>query len=465
MAGVFRCGLWLSLLVSCSAATASARAASLVYVKAGNVFIADADGRNAHQVTRDGNLSTPNQSAYRSPTEADDGTIVAAKGGELWHLRQNGTPIDHFIPDTGGYPLAAAISPDGTKIAYNFSEITQCTIYAYSCGYFPQPGAAVTSATGRGADPGAIQESVQDGDWIGNSALVLQSASSNVDYEVLGQAARPWFAPAVNAIPGAAFNPFPTSFPYPEQPVVSRSGADLAVVMRPNASGGNPSSHDVLEIWKLNGAPPAQPTPLCAFTALDAGGFQRPTFTPDDASVVWSDQAGIEQTSIDPSQCQGEATFDLSDPSGAWIPGASAPSFGTAANHPGTSGGGNGGHPLSSGLRAAQTVKRAALLKTGLTARVSCSATCGYGLVIGASNATARKLKLTRKKHGAVVLGLKTGTDRRGSVSVTVKLSAKAGRALRALGPGTSLGLVLELQARVPAGKTVVHDYRLIVKP
>jgi hypothetical protein len=441
------------LLVLALAPASAAAATSLVYIQGGNVFIANADGSNPHQVTTDGSTANPGQTAYRSPTEANDGTIVAAKGGELIHMRQNGVVLSHFVPDTGGYPLAAAVSPDGAKIAYNFSSITQCVVYNYSCGYYPEPGSAVTSASGRGSDPGAIQSNEQDGQWIDNSTLVLQNDTSYVDYEVLGQTVQHWFVP--NGIAYAA------------QPVVSRSGAYLAVVSRPSSTGGNPSTSDLLQIYRMNGAPPIAPTLLCEFTPLNSGGFQRPDFAPDDSTIIWYDSAGEEATGIDPAACTGAATFSLSS-TGAAFPGATEASFGLAANNPPPlpttgPGSGSGGKKLAVSLGAVKSIKRTAILKAGLKAKLACSSACGYGVVIGAGNSVARKLKLTKKKHGSVVLGVKKGTAHNGKATVTVKLSGRARSALNKVRAGQKVVLIVEVQARAATGKTVIHDYRLTV--
>jgi hypothetical protein len=197
---------------------AGARAASLVYIQGGNVWLSDPDGGNPHQVTSDGTTSTPAQTAYRSPTEASNGTIFALKGGAIVHLAQNGTVIGGFAPDTGAYPLAAAVSPDATALAYNYSELTTCTIPPFSCGVQPQPGSDVTPAGGEASNPASIQEGEQDGQWIGNTALVLQNDSSYIDYEAIGSAAQHWWAPN-----GIAYN---------VQPVVSRDQKYLVSVLR-----------------------------------------------------------------------------------------------------------------------------------------------------------------------------------------------------------------------------------------
>src|SRR5687768_3913137 len=54
------------------AATASAD--SIVFVKDANVWVASPDGSNQRQLTRDGTADHP----YRSPSQADDGTVAAS---------------------------------------------------------------------------------------------------------------------------------------------------------------------------------------------------------------------------------------------------------------------------------------------------------------------------------------------------------------------------------------------------
>ena len=65
----------LAALVVALALPGVAAADSLVFVKAGNVWLANADGSNAYQVTLDGTAAHP----YASPSQADDGTIVAVR--------------------------------------------------------------------------------------------------------------------------------------------------------------------------------------------------------------------------------------------------------------------------------------------------------------------------------------------------------------------------------------------------
>jgi hypothetical protein len=430
---------------------AGARAASLVYIQGGNVWLSDPDGGNRHQVTSDGTTATPAQSAYRSPTEAGNGTIFALKGGTIVHLAQNGTVIDSFAPDTGAYPLAAAVSPDATTVAYNYSELTTCTIPPFSCGVQPQPGSDVTPAGGQASNPASIQEGEQDGQWIGNTALVLQDDSSYIDYQAIGGAAQHWWAPN-----GIAYN---------VQPVVSRDQKYLLSVLRPTSSGGNPSASDMLQIFQVNGFPPStdDPTLLCQLQALDAGGFQRPDIAPDDSGIVWYDNAGEEETAI-PAGCTGGATFTLSA-QGAFIPGATQASYGTAANAPAARPPTASSTSLSTAsLKFKRSITRAALLKHGVTTMLTCNAACTYAAVLGVDNNLARKLGLTKRGRQSVLLGDARGKLAAGHKAVTIKLSSRARQALRRSDLKT-LPLILGIAAKGTNGKRVDHTYRVTVSP
>ena len=114
-------------LVTSLVAASPALADSITYVKDHNVWIADPDGAKQHRVTNDGTADWP----YRSPSQADDGTIAAAHGTDIVRLRQNGAVLSKFDPpDTtdsagqhiGGHPVQVAVSPDGRMVAYTYYQ-------------------------------------------------------------------------------------------------------------------------------------------------------------------------------------------------------------------------------------------------------------------------------------------------------------------------------------------------------
>ena len=75
---------------------ALASADSIVYVKDANVWLASGDGGNQYQVTTDGTAEHP----YRSPSQADDGTIAVGHGTEILRMKQNGTVLNRLDPPT-----------------------------------------------------------------------------------------------------------------------------------------------------------------------------------------------------------------------------------------------------------------------------------------------------------------------------------------------------------------------------
>lgn len=62
---------------------------------------------------------------WHSPSQADDGTVVAAHGEEIVRLKQNGKEPSRFDPPAAptaygpfdGVPVGLTVSPDGSKVA------------------------------------------------------------------------------------------------------------------------------------------------------------------------------------------------------------------------------------------------------------------------------------------------------------------------------------------------------------
>ena len=112
--------------LAAAAVPAAAAADSLVYVKDGNVHVSAADGSAARQVTTDG--------GYESPSQADDGTVVAARQTRegdrtprrLHRMDRDGrllnAPVVTVPVDNSYYiaPLQPKVSPDGRYVAYHY---------------------------------------------------------------------------------------------------------------------------------------------------------------------------------------------------------------------------------------------------------------------------------------------------------------------------------------------------------
>jgi hypothetical protein len=86
----------LVLLLTCLvvlAFAASASASSIVYVKDGNVWLTSPDGATAYQVTSDG--------GYSSPSQSDDGTIVALQGKLMVRMDRSGHRLNEPVAGVG----------------------------------------------------------------------------------------------------------------------------------------------------------------------------------------------------------------------------------------------------------------------------------------------------------------------------------------------------------------------------
>ena len=107
----------LSLLAALALA-APASADSIVYTKGADVWVAEPDGSGERQVSRDGSAALP----YQSPSQADDGTIVAQRGTRFVRLDRNGAvlaTLNSVLTDkpagiSAVGPFDPQVSPDGT---------------------------------------------------------------------------------------------------------------------------------------------------------------------------------------------------------------------------------------------------------------------------------------------------------------------------------------------------------------
>src|SRR4051812_28028266 len=119
---------FLIALLLLIAVPAFAQADSIVYMKGGQVWIANPDGSGARQFT-------VNQFSWHSPSEADDGTVVVAggpaangfsdAGSDLYRFSGDGNQIGGAIPTPGDYGTASCpqIAPTGVRVSFDASKI------------------------------------------------------------------------------------------------------------------------------------------------------------------------------------------------------------------------------------------------------------------------------------------------------------------------------------------------------
>src|SRR4051794_34135179 len=315
----------LATLGLANASTASAD--SIVYVEDGDVFLINPDGTGNHQVTSSG--------TYWSPSQADDGTIVAVKDASpvdhLVRMNQAGQELSEFAPAVAASNASnrlddAAVSPDGTKVAYVTSwagdssctpsgnGLTNCYVFAVS----PSTGPANLGKEAFRREPS----------WINNSTVLLETDVRRMaTFTVGGSGSVGWFGRDNTTNPG------PGDSIYDGE--VSPAG-DKVVTTAWEANTAKGFATSVL-LWTTNGAPPAQPTPQCRINDAAGGKFNDPTFAPDGKSVAW-EEGDLNRTNA-PGPQEGIWEIDSDVPAtpcaqlqgGLLVPGGQEPDWGPAA--------------------------------------------------------------------------------------------------------------------------------------
>lgn len=407
-----------------------ARAASIVYIKGGNVWLANPDGTGEYQVTLDGTSAQP----YRSPSQADDGTIVAQRFSRLFRMKQNGEwlnePISTSAP--GGGPLSPAVSPNGALVAFDYITVTprppsqgggfiQEVIYSHSNRFTPREE----------IDPAGLH--FNDPSWIGDGRTML-FYGTQVWTEPVGQGDETeWFADTdfMNLWDG-------------------ETAGDVVVAVRGD-------SREYLQFYRR--ADPSfstDPTQVCYFEQ-PAGEFRDPTLAPGGTAVAWEENDGINASDLPGGGCAGANPRLI-------IPGGSQPDFGPANVTPGPRAVccKPPPPPPPEGLTLSATVKRqvrlAALLR-GLRVRFRCSRACGVVAQLKVARRPARRYGLPR------TLGRGTGGTAAGAErTLVVKLSRRAKQRLRKARRLRRLALTLELQAGGGGSPLVTTRRTLIVR-
>ncbi len=274
--------------LSASAATGGG---TITYVKGNNVWVAAADGSRPRQVTTGGTSASP----WRSPTESDDGHIVAGRGRLIYRMDQWGTVLDVLDPPDlassagemlGGAPAHLAVSPDGTKIAYTYEKYSCPRGLACRIRYVT----AFTSATAM-TDPDRWGVTFYDNPaWITNSRVSVNAdLIDNINLFDLGRGLTFWFDE--------------DDYTTDDQPLfdfeVARH-ASYATAIRNTGDDAHAVFYRVSGNYANGGRPPI-PAGLCATTP--ARGITSPTISADGALAAWQEPSGVWTMPLGSAPC------------------------------------------------------------------------------------------------------------------------------------------------------------------
>ena len=277
--------------------TAAARAGSILYLKAGKLWVASPDGRVRRRIRHGGR--------FLNPSQADNGTIVAQRGIYLHRLNRRGRQLNRpittpfrtnpILPAFNG-PFWPEVSPDGTRIAYTYSFVA--SHFDWACGCYVTSPSLNTSYTpaNRFEESPEVFRFYSNASWVDNRS-VLGTAQHLFDYggNVLNSVAvdplgggddsyRTWFSEC---------NPCDDLVTLQLQRVdegeMTRQRDKLVFVA--GALGGELDGSRLL-IYRMQGMPPAFPTGPCQVTGPN-GKFTSPTWSPDGRSLAWQDSRGI----------------------------------------------------------------------------------------------------------------------------------------------------------------------------
>jgi hypothetical protein len=323
----------LALGVTVLVAASSASASSIVYIKDGDIWLTSPDGSKRYQVTTDGH--------YFSPSQADNGMIVAGHGSTIVRMDRSGQLLGPPVAVVGGDtttggsspadkfygPMDPKVSPDGTQVAYWLWEYANYYSAACNCiRYGLQNYTTTTAIDHLTSSPQDTIEEDRDPSWIDNHRTLVW------DPYFLYQAST-W-------VPGSDWHNRQWWFQYPDAMLrdgeLSPDGRKLVAIA---AIGGAGSPYDHLYFWSTNGPAwtgeppynedinndPRVPAPTIHCENVRDSDAASPSWSPDSTAIAYQDKDGIwiQQVPADLGDCSASSETLL-------VPGGSDPDWGPA---------------------------------------------------------------------------------------------------------------------------------------
>lgn len=286
-------------------APAATQASSIVFIKNHNVWLANANGSGQARVTRDGTAANP----YYSPSQADNGTIVALRGPDgrptvatfsgggsrIHRLAPSGKllgpprislfePLESIVPRA----LSAEVSPNGRTVAlgtllYEVVRAGGRRTLQPKVLYVVYKDAASGRDRGKSDIP-LLQ--LQSPSWIDNRRLLIfdqySQAGPQVYVATVGRKPTPFYRDPGRSDLVPDWNGFSLG-----GGELTRAGDKLAAV-RAKIGGGQRT----IEIYATSRVS-RSPTQRCTLARRNLGPEPSLSWSPDGATLTWFEGSGI----------------------------------------------------------------------------------------------------------------------------------------------------------------------------